>query len=467
MSYAPPPPPPAGASSRFPAWLAALAGAAVVAVITVVVVLVAAGGDESDTTTSAAALTTSTTAAVTTTTPTTTVATTTEATTTTTSTTTTTLPPAPVWSRVDDDPVLGGAGDQGMLDVVAVGSAVLAVGYDYSGGDGDAALWTSEDGVTWARVPHQEAALGGAGDQEMDGVAVGGTGLVAVGGEWLGDEADAVVWTSPDGLAWNRVPHDETVFGGAANQLMTDVVAAGPGLVGVGYDASGGDRDAAVWTSADGLAWSRVPHDEAVFGGGASQGIEVVLVAGARLVGVGYDGSGGDFDAAVWTSVDGLAWSRVPHDEVVLGGEGDQEMWDAVVSGGGVVAVGYEDLSATGDGRAAVWVSADGVAWSRVPHDEAVLGGEGWQEMAAVIVAEQGLLAVGNDDSTGDWDAVAWESPDGLAWTRVPYDRAVFGGTRDQFMWSAAAFGADVVVVGEIGRDDVWNAVTWLRRASG
>jgi hypothetical protein len=49
---------------------------------------------------------------------------------------------------------------------------------------------------------------------------------------------------------------------------MSAVVAGGPGLVAVGHDDAGEDEDAAVWTSPDGLVWSRVPHDEAVFGGG-------------------------------------------------------------------------------------------------------------------------------------------------------------------------------------------------------
>ena len=40
---------------------------------------------------------------------------------------------------------------------------------------------------------------------------------------------------------------------------------------------------------------------------------------------VGVDGSGGDWDAAAWTSPDGLAWSRVPHDEPVFGGPGTLE----------------------------------------------------------------------------------------------------------------------------------------------
>jgi len=59
----------------------------------------------------------------------------------------------------------------------------------------------------------------------------------------------AAVWTSPDGLVWSRVPGDEAVFGGPDNQEMKAVVVGGPGLVAVGLDHSDGDDDAAVWVS--------------------------------------------------------------------------------------------------------------------------------------------------------------------------------------------------------------------------
>ena len=51
-------------------------------------------------------------------------------------------------------------------------------------------------------------------------------------------------------------PH-EAVFGGEGFQAMKSVKTRGPGLVAVGLDASGSDRDAAVWTSPDGITWSR------------------------------------------------------------------------------------------------------------------------------------------------------------------------------------------------------------------
>jgi len=155
----------------------------------------------------------------------------------------------------------------------------------------------------------------------MQSVTVGGPGLVAVGSEssvW-DDETErsetynAAVWTSADGLTWSRVPHDEAVFGGPGTQEMTSVTTGGPGLVAVGSDTTevGYETAAAVWTSVDGITWSRVPHDEAVF-----DGVEMnsVTVGGPGLVAVGLVGPYGGRDAAVWTSVDGITWSRVPHD---------------------------------------------------------------------------------------------------------------------------------------------------------
>ena len=58
----------------------------------------------------------------------------------------------------------------------------------------------------------------------------------------------AAVWTSTDGITWNRVAHDEAVFGSdLIAQRMNAITVGGPGLVAVGRD--GGRQAAAVWTS--------------------------------------------------------------------------------------------------------------------------------------------------------------------------------------------------------------------------
>ena len=123
--------------------------------------------------------------------------------------------------------------------------------------------------LTWSRISDDEAAFGGTGDQLMKSVTLGGPGVVAVGYVSLNDDDDendddfAAVWISVDGITWSRVLHDESVFGGDGFQRISSVTAGGPGLVAVGYEgAFNGDADAVVWTSVDGITWSRVPHDE-------------------------------------------------------------------------------------------------------------------------------------------------------------------------------------------------------------
>jgi hypothetical protein len=347
-----------------------------------------------------------------------------------------------VWARVPhDESAFGGDDFQEMTSVAVGGPGLVAVGHGRSPYDTDAAVWTSADGVRWTRAPHDESVFGGDDSQVMWSVAVGGPGLVAIGGERSGVHSVAAVWTSADGVGWTRVPHDESVFGGddfGDFQMMKSVAVGGPGLVAVGSERSGDQTVAAVWTSADGIDWTRAPHDESVFAG--NQGMTSVTVGGPGLVAVG----GGSGDAAVWTSADGVDWSRVPYDESVFGGDDFQVMLSVAVGGPGLVAVGGE--GSEDDWDAAVWTSVDGVGWARVPHDESVFGGDGSQLMRSVAAGGPGLVAVGSERSGDHSVAAVWTSVDGVAWTRVPHDESVFAG--NQGMTSVAVGGPGLVAVG-------------------
>ena len=358
------------------------------------------------------------------------------------------------WSRIPhDEAVFGGDGEQNMFGATVGGPGLVAVGATGGWfGDGDAAVWTSVDGITWNRVTHDEEVFGGANSQTMWDVAVADFGLVAVGWDGQGiltdsPDVDAAIWTSVDGDTWLRVPHDEEVFGGA---WITSVTAGGPGLVAVGgTDGYFTDGDAVVWTSADGITWSRVPHDEEVFGGEEAQVINDVTVGGPGLVAVGHDGGIGPWDnnadttAAVWTSVDGANWTRVPHDETVFGTGGNPSMLAVTAGGPGLVAVGadYAGLSET-----PVWTSPDGITWTRVPDDETVRG-----SMTSVAAGASGLVAVGAQ-------ATVWTSVDGITWSRVPNDDAIFG---SDWVFTVTVGGPGLVAVGH----DSGDAATWVWEA--
>ena len=129
----------------------------------------------------------------------------------------------------------------------------------------------------------------------------------------------AAVWTSVDGTTWYRVTNDAAVFGGAFSQQVNSVTTGSPGLVAVGTARSEGTMDfrSAVWTSVDGITWSRAPDDETVIGGDdlrqinddgtpRRRGAEMtsVTIRGPALVAVGHVAAccfdGGASDAAVW-----------------------------------------------------------------------------------------------------------------------------------------------------------------------
>lgn len=327
-------------------------------------------------------------------------------------------------------------------------------------------------------------------------------------------------------MTWRRI-EDVGTFGGEGTQAMLDV-AVGDGLiVGVGYGESGGDLDAAVWYSQDASTWSRVAHDEAVFGGDAEQRMHGVIPLGSGFLAVGFDGDASEPSLtnvdgtevttarpAVWRSEDGIGWERVPADAVLTGEDDFLWMTDVAARGSTLVAVGvayqYTEPLAVyryGDCRdgfppakpveldldAAVWTSIDGRVWTRVEPPGSVFGGDdAWQRMYAVAPAGPGFVAVGQEgfDFIGvdEWTplecnnpegtshvmdnvAAVWTSPDGETWTRVattPELEHTSGNWATMF--DVVAGGPGVVAVGiDAGRTEpaaVWTSPdgsTWQR----
>jgi hypothetical protein len=365
--------------------------------------------------------------------------------------------PGLVWTRIRDAAVLGGQGDQQMSSVTIGGPGLVAVGADASGGDEDAAVWVSADGFTWTRVQDMPA-LGGPGDQTMLSVTAGGPGLVAVGLDSADEDLNGAVWVSTDGYTWVRSDED-AVLGGPGLQYVRSVASTGEGLIAVGQDDMlvPGDLDGAVWLSEDGVTWSRL-LELIVFGGPGLQGLSAVLAWPSGLVAVGLDGSGGDFDAAVWLSPDdkGFFWTGL--NAPALGGVGDQGIMDVAAGGPGLVAVGTDGSG--GDLDAAVWVSADGHTWTRVPHDESIFGGDNAQAMVAIAAAGTTLIAGGLDQTRNGTKAAVWTSADGYLWARL--SDPSFDEAGAQEIASLAALGQLVIAVGSEGTTGSQDAAVWV-----
>lgn len=333
------------------------------------------------------------------------------------------------------------------ITIAVLTTLVVAAGvvlWETSDSDSEDASWTRYDPASSGFGGRDSSAL-------MTSVATHDDTTVAVGSEeWHRGElrpSTAAVWYSHGGAEWERVPRRDAVFGDPDNGAAALSVAANDqGFVAAGVDRSLGVTDAvgAVWTSSDGVDWQRVPHDD-VFGGqgqGHTQ-IRSVTTHGSGFVAVGDAAEG----AAVWTSDNGRTWTRARHENSPFERPGTTSMRSVTSGPSGLVAVGTEELPGFGV-VAAVWRSDDGFWWQRVPHDDAFGNafGEGYDAttMAGVAAGPDGYVSVG-DTGYSTTTAAVWTSPDGRTWSRVPHRPQTFG-VDDGY---ATATATDVTWTGE------------------
>jgi hypothetical protein len=396
-----------------------------------------------------------------------------------------------------------------LLSVVPGGPGLVAVGGASDGYYGDAAVWVSSDGRGWTRIPDGANVFSGEGegpedgDQWMADITAWRDGFVAVGSDGRGQNAeyDAAVWLSADGVTWTRVP-DQDAFGGPSVQWMKAVTAGGPGLVAVGEDdATYGDPRPAVWLSEDGLTWDRL--DPAAIQGvaddppggarctGAAAVMNDVTAGGPGLIAVGtVEGGACPYSLpAVWVSSDGSTWDQILLDSGVTGTTNLSSVRAVVVGPNGIAAVGgIGDLKAAEGGLGAghtygaVWMSEDGIDWRLagvLDHGAlddtagsrygAYAGDARWDGDALVVLGAA-LTPYGTNTSY----AVVWASPDlGQTWHQIameqvdeppgPWSSSAWGpGDWDAgaVMSDAAPFGSQVIVVG--GSGGFGSGLAWL-----
>ena len=255
----------------------------------------------------------------------------------------------------------------GMFDVAAGPPGIVAIGYA-ARPTLQATTWFSTDGTSWERIP-----IAGADLARVSAVTWTGGRFVIVGearpviqdaAAIATARAHAAVWTSEDGRTWTRVPH-APVFevGGFIDTMedpasggMRDVVAGPGGLVAVGSVCTSTPAGClpAAWTSSDGISWVRVTGMPSVPGL-----LKAVTASGAGYVAVGAQTCNSSpvairqpCPALVLTSQDGLAWVQQPFAQA-----GDLRT---------VTVVGGRLLATAPDGPAILWGSDDGSAWAAV-----------------------------------------------------------------------------------------------------
>ena len=270
----------------------------------------------------------------------------------------------------------------GIVSVVEFGGGLVGVGRgDTINVDANqAAVYRSDDGVTWRRVDAGDEMQG----QLIDVVATD-DGLYAVGGVPGADAAG--VWHSVDGETWERTGGD------FEHAFMWAIAEGGPGLVAVGWRRNP-EPDLAVWTSPDGAEWTLAPDPEGFAG---FEGTDVIDLDGTLvMVGGALDGSGG----RIWTSNDGTTWELADVDL----GEADAFARTVARTPAGLVATGGGS-----DAAARAWISTDGVAWTPLsePVPEAFFQSAYATDDGLLIsgATQTGTLATGIESHAMVWSA--------------------------------------------------------------
>ena len=297
-----------------------------------------------------------------------------------------------------------------------------------------AAAWAAFDTL----LPQEEVPPFYGGGHVVNDLASNGEVVVAVGDAMNTDEnymRDGLVLVSTDGRVWERVLDHENFDSGGKG--LNTVVAGGPGFILGGQACDTEERcttgwRAALWTSVDGREWQRVPHDTELFG--ERSAVYDLLVREDGILALGLLCEGDACPTVVWSSPDGFTWERTDLSEGA---------WPAEMAEGESGLVGVSNGSSDTASWGAVWTSPDGVTWVRVPDDPDVFGVEEgtYESILDVAAGSDGFVAVGTDGT----NAIVWFSADGRTWERIPHDPELFGGTT---MYRVMAWGDGYVAVG-------------------
>ena len=281
--------------------------------------------------------------------------------------------------------------------VVASGNTIVTMGSQTSDGVVRQQFFVSTDGaLTWRLAPVR--APGGGPPplgHRASRLAGGPGGWVAVGPQ--------AIWTSPDGLTWTLAATHGLPQQPGDQLLVITNTAQGFLAAGVA-DAGDGGTQAVVWTSKDGLTWQR--KTAAQLGltalGATAQGIVYAASRGANTVISGGVTSGGTTVAAAWLSTDGgSTWTAVtiPADHgtgTSISGLG--------TDGSGLIAI-RPGQAAPGGADGVAYFSPNGQAWQYAGTIDADPRTGGWSP-SVVKGGANGFVVTGTT-STGQIVAYA------------------------------------------------------------
>lgn len=316
--------------------------------------------------------------------------------------------------------------------LLATSNYVFAAGSVRDGAATDAALWDTQDGITWKPILSSQGAFSGGGSHVITGLAPLGTlpsggGLLAVGGLEAGGTWTPVSWISPDGASWSQPAGD---FPRAPGSAIARSVAPVATLVGPSefFAAGAGPSNQHLWQSSDGVRWTQVPLPQAMAN---SDGWSATLVASDGNTTVLADGDTGQAHVITGTA---KGWTEPSANPSVFGpvsSSADVLSLDQGRTGLEMTVRVTRSPQAIGPATVSTVTldSTDGVNWSTpLPPGGAstwpagplppgavsvVHGGSGWTAVGTGPPTSQPTPGTGPGTSGL---GVAWTSTDGSHW---------------------------------------------------
>lgn len=295
----------------------------------------------------------------------------------------------------------------------------LVGGYD---GSPNNEVWSSPDGVHWARQPavntqSNEALFSPRYDHQLvvfdDG---NGDQLWLIGGQDDNGGLQNDVWSSPNGIEWTQ--HQLSCSGSCFEGRYSHQVAVFKDQLWL-MGGQGDDYLNDVWSSSDGQQWNKVAVTNSF---PARAGHQVVVFDSTEdspdlgeqlwLIGGGNSNPFND----VWSSTDGVTWTqkltdghngfsqRREHQVVVFDDGSGEQLW---------LAGGNDSKGRSND----IWSSSDGVQWTQKTGatDFSKRNGHQLLVFKASNETEEKLWLIGGISDKGRSNEV-WRSSNGIDW---------------------------------------------------
>jgi hypothetical protein len=232
--------------------------------------------------------------------------------------------------------------------IVASGNTMVTTGAQKTGGAVRQQFFVSTDaGSTWRLAPVQ-LPRGGQPPLGYEAVRIAGgpRGWMAFG--------DNAIWTSKDGQTWT-LAGTRGITPRQSSDTLNVVTSTPGGFLAAGYQATSAGNQAVIWTSRDGVTWQRLTAAQLGLQepGGTPQGIDFATSHGnATLI--------TDRGAGAWLSTDsGAHWTPV----TVPVDHGAQNAISGVSFDGAGLILVRPGLTASGAHDGVAYFSPDGQTW--------------------------------------------------------------------------------------------------------